>query len=429
MSMLCALLAFTPALAQGPQWFPRAEDRSPWEGQLFWGRAGLREIEVRPPSGFLKIEAPDQNLWGLRLSWDLLRWGPGLLQASGGLALGSSSPLRYTNSVGTSGEVGADLHLREQWMGGLLYQLERGRLRYGIGLDLRRDVLMVKAAPDLRSSGSTNRLWPRAVVQYHFDPVGRLLPHLALDVAAPLSHTNPSGVAYIGDLDHLGLPSNVDGGVAARTHAPRLQFTVALGARFGAPRPRPVATTCTLPTLESVTPIAARAVPQGLEAPAPRVIAPAPIAVELPQLIVLDDAALHFALDRAEISEEGRSVIARWAARILAVSPQPRLTITGHTDSTGSLAHNLDLSTRRAQAVAEALRGHGLAVEAAAASGRGPREPRASNRMEEGRARNRRVEIHLDGAKPGKGRVESAPQLTLSGKPGPKKLLQPQKTP
>jgi outer membrane protein OmpA-like peptidoglycan-associated protein len=385
----------------------------------------MRKIEVRPPSGFLKIEAPDQNLWGLRLSWDLLRWGPGLLQASGGLALGSSSPLRFTNSVGASGDVGADLHLRQQWMGGLLYRLGSGRLNYGIGLDLRRDVLMVKAAPDLRSSGSTNRLWTRAAVQYHFDAMGRLLPHLALDVAVPLSHTNPSGVAYIGDLDHLGLPSNVDEGVAARTHAPRLQFIVAVGARFGAPRPRPVATACNLPTLEPVARLETRIVPQGLEAPAPPVIAPAPIAVELPQLIVLDDAALHFALDRAEISEEGRRVLARWAARILAVSPQPRLTITGHTDGTGSLAHNLDLSTRRAQAVAETLRNHGLAVETDAVSGRGPREPRASNRLEEGRARNRRVEIHLDGARPGKGRVESAPQLTLLGKPGPKKPQRP----
>lgn len=72
-----------------------------------------------------------------------------------------------------------------------------------------------------------------------------------------------------------------------------------------------------------------------------------------------------------------------------------RMDVDGYTDSTGSAAHNQALSKRRADAVAAYLREHGLQADAFAAAAHGPANPVASNDMQEGRARNRRVEISL----------------------------------
>ncbi|ARU89589.1 OmpA family protein [Pseudomonas sp. M30-35] len=69
--------------------------------------------------------------------------------------------------------------------------------------------------------------------------------------------------------------------------------------------------------------------------------------------------------------------------------------ITGHTDSTGSLALNQNLSNARAQSVASYLASNGVAGNRISAFGAGPNNPIASNSTEAGRAQNRRVEITL----------------------------------
>ncbi|WP_431819369.1 OmpA family protein [Burkholderia sp. F1] len=72
-----------------------------------------------------------------------------------------------------------------------------------------------------------------------------------------------------------------------------------------------------------------------------------------------------------------------------------RVAVTGHTDSVGAAAANLQLSQRRADSVAAYLRDHGLRADAFAATGRGDADPVATNATAEGRASNRRVEIVL----------------------------------
>ena len=67
--------------------------------------------------------------------------------------------------------------------------------------------------------------------------------------------------------------------------------------------------------------------------------------------------------------------------------------VIGHTDSTGTQSYNMDLSQRRARAVAGILTAGGVAPNRIAASGMGPSQPVASNATEAGRAQNRRVEI------------------------------------
>ena len=76
----------------------------------------------------------------------------------------------------------------------------------------------------------------------------------------------------------------------------------------------------------------------------------------------------------------------------LAADPGLRLTLIGHTDSTGSAATNLPLSQRRAESVRQWLIASGIGADRLAAAGRGPNEPIADNGSESGRALNRRVQ-------------------------------------
>ena len=69
--------------------------------------------------------------------------------------------------------------------------------------------------------------------------------------------------------------------------------------------------------------------------------------------------------------------------------------VYGHTDNTGSDAHNLDLSQRRAVAVATVLANQGIDQRRFYIKGKGETDPIASNSNETGRSQNRRVEIQI----------------------------------
>ena len=75
--------------------------------------------------------------------------------------------------------------------------------------------------------------------------------------------------------------------------------------------------------------------------------------------------------------------------------PDSTVTVVGHTDNTGAAAYNQDLSQRRADAVANVLRDAGVRASRLIAYGRGESQPIATNLTAEGRAQNRRVEIHI----------------------------------
>ena len=79
---------------------------------------------------------------------------------------------------------------------------------------------------------------------------------------------------------------------------------------------------------------------------------------------------------------------------LLLANPTWSVTIEGHTDNIGSAEYNLNLSNRRAAAVRDSLtsRYHVPATKITA-KGFGLTKPRESNATDEGRARNRRVEI------------------------------------
>lgn len=103
---------------------------------------------------------------------------------------------------------------------------------------------------------------------------------------------------------------------------------------------------------------------------------------------------ISFDVNRADIKPNFRVVLDTFAAG-LNRNPGARVTVVGHTDSTGSDAINNPLSVNRAAAVRDYLTTRGVAAGRIAIDGRGAREPVASNDTAEGRARNRRVEIFV----------------------------------
>lgn len=72
-----------------------------------------------------------------------------------------------------------------------------------------------------------------------------------------------------------------------------------------------------------------------------------------------------------------------------------KIEIQGHTDSNGKKAHNQKLSTDRAASVKAYLVGKGIAEKRMVSKGFGQDKPIADNKTDEGRAQNRRVEIHI----------------------------------
>lgn len=81
---------------------------------------------------------------------------------------------------------------------------------------------------------------------------------------------------------------------------------------------------------------------------------------------------------------------------VLVKYPEDRIKIAGYTDSTGALAHNEELSMRRAKAVRDVLEGRGVKTEQMLVEGMGPAHPISSNATAAGRSKNRRVELHID---------------------------------
>ena len=80
-------------------------------------------------------------------------------------------------------------------------------------------------------------------------------------------------------------------------------------------------------------------------------------------------------------------------SKFLRVHPTLETAVSGHTDNTGNERHNVALSARRAEAVAEYLIDKGAVYDRVSFEGFGSSQPIAGNESEEGRTKNRRVEI------------------------------------
>ncbi|HEU4373500.1 MAG TPA: OmpA family protein, partial [Telluria sp.] len=101
-----------------------------------------------------------------------------------------------------------------------------------------------------------------------------------------------------------------------------------------------------------------------------------------------------FATNQATLTPDGMNTV-RKLADVLNQNPNRTVLVEGFTDSTGSAAHNQELSERRAGSVAAALTSLGIARERVAMRGYGPAYPVAGNDTAANRQLNRRVEIVL----------------------------------
>jgi outer membrane protein OmpA-like peptidoglycan-associated protein len=119
---------------------------------------------------------------------------------------------------------------------------------------------------------------------------------------------------------------------------------------------------------------------------------------EEPEEVNVDlNSSVLFDVDQAVVKPAGQAAVADAAARIKAAKKDSAaLTVTGHTDSDGDDAHNLDLSQRRAEAVAALLRS-ALPNAQITTEGKGESEPIASNETDSGKQLNRRVTITFGG--------------------------------
>jgi outer membrane protein OmpA-like peptidoglycan-associated protein len=111
-----------------------------------------------------------------------------------------------------------------------------------------------------------------------------------------------------------------------------------------------------------------------------------------PRGLIVTLPGIFFDVGKADLKPGARNTLTKIVAQ-LQTDPNLRISIEGHTDSTGSEATNQQLSERRANAVRDFLVNAGLTADSITAAGRGESQPVATNNSASGRQQNRRVEL------------------------------------
>jgi OOP family OmpA-OmpF porin len=107
----------------------------------------------------------------------------------------------------------------------------------------------------------------------------------------------------------------------------------------------------------------------------------------------VDIYGILFDVDKTDIKPESKSTLDE-VAKLLKNEPALKLEVAGHTDNTGGADHNKKLSQGRASSVVQALvKNYGINSARLQPKGYGDTKPVAPNDAEEGRAKNRRVEL------------------------------------
>lgn len=104
---------------------------------------------------------------------------------------------------------------------------------------------------------------------------------------------------------------------------------------------------------------------------------------------------LLFAFDSFELSEDAKGILDKLIPMPEDV-PDTKLKIIGHTDNIGGKSYNDNLSLNRAKSVASYLSAGGIDRNSIIEQGKGFSQPVADNTTEQGRAKNRRVEIFIN---------------------------------
>jgi OmpA-OmpF porin, OOP family len=125
------------------------------------------------------------------------------------------------------------------------------------------------------------------------------------------------------------------------------------------------------------------------------VLTPDAIKVELDKAGKVTLDGIYFDFDKATLKSESQKAILSTVA-LLERYPDLTLSIHGHTDNKGSDTYNAKLSSDRAAAVMHAIIAQGIDASRLSSKGHGEEDPVATNDTDEGRAQNRRVELHKE---------------------------------
>jgi OOP family OmpA-OmpF porin len=135
--------------------------------------------------------------------------------------------------------------------------------------------------------------------------------------------------------------------------------------------------------------------PPPAPAPPPPEPAPPPPKTEVTQEQIKLKEKVEFETDSAVLKDSSKGLLDE-VVQVMKDHPEiEHVRVAGHTDSNGTHEHNHKLSEERAAAVKKYLVDHGVAAERLSSKGYGQDRPIADNKTEEGRAENRRVEIHI----------------------------------
>lgn len=166
---------------------------------------------------------------------------------------------------------------------------------------------------------------------------------------------------------------------------------------IGCPGRELLVTPCPVPAPAVPVAEASEPAPAPAPVPAPAYVAPAPAPVAYvapepaaPQKLVLE--GVNFDFDKATLRQEDIGSLDDDVAALKAWG-DVNIEVAGHTDSMGSDAYNMKLSRQRAEAVRNFLISRGVAADRLTAKGYGESQPVADNATEEGRFKNRRVEL------------------------------------
>ncbi|KQV22413.1 hypothetical protein ASC74_14505 [Pseudomonas sp. Root329] len=125
----------------------------------------------------------------------------------------------------------------------------------------------------------------------------------------------------------------------------------------------------------------------------PASVKPEPVQSEV---ITLSDAGdVLFAFNQSDLTPAAQSKLDSLLPKLQSADVVS-IKVIGHTDSVGSDTYNQALSERRASSVAAYLLSQGVAPNKLTSEGKGQSQPVADNETEEGRAKNRRVELHIN---------------------------------
>jgi OOP family OmpA-OmpF porin len=159
-----------------------------------------------------------------------------------------------------------------------------------------------------------------------------------------------------------------------------------------APKPAPAPAPAPAP-VAPVAPPVAPAVVAPKPAPAP---APAPAAPVSEKVTFAADAFFDYA--KSDLKPEAKAKLDDLVSKTAGVNLEVVIAV-GHTDSTGNVELNQKLSVARADAVKNHLVSKGIEKNRVYTEGKGDKQPVADNKTNEGRAKNRRVEVEVVGTR------------------------------